>query len=147
MTKLIAILFMIFAYSFLFYRIYIEHKKADLFNAFGDHLEDRDLKEYLKKDLLNSIKKGDSDPRAYLITLTGTVLALVFDKELFLYIAAIVLFAYQLGLEIPVEELTVGLGNSQFTRGFGRLFYAVFASLVPLAVGLLLYWILIFIFR
>ena len=147
MTKLIAILFLIFAYSFLFFRMYKERKKTDLFNAFGNNLEDHDLKEYLRKDLLKSLKKGDSDSRAYLISLTGTVLALVFNKELFLYIAAIVLFAYQLGLEIPVEELTVGLENSQFTREFGRLFFAVFASLVPLAVGLFLYWILTFIFR
>ena len=115
MTKLIAILFMIFAYSFLFYRIYKERKNADLFNAFGKNLEDRDLREYLRKDLLNSIKKGDSDPRAYLITLTGTVLALVFNKELFLYIAAIVLFAYQLVMEIPEKELTVGLRSVRST--------------------------------
>lgn len=146
MSKLVIIILIISFYVILLFLIYRDRKNVRLWSKLGSQLKDRDpFKQYLKKDLLYSIKRGDSDPRAYVITLTGSVLALLFGREVFLYIAALVLFTYQLGLDIPGKELTADLGmpdDSQFMIGFGRLFYAVFASLIPLVVGLLIYWIL-----
>lgn len=79
--------------------------------------------------------KGDSDPKAYMIAAVGGIVGGLLAGGTATYAGAMIpTFIYQLGIS-DLDSLDIGLGDSQVERGITRVFIALFASLIPGAVG------------
>jgi hypothetical protein len=87
---------------------------------------------------------GDTDPKAWILAIVGGVLGGLLGGSTGAAIGAYgPVFILQLGLPDDPENTLhdSDLEDSQVARGFSRLFYAVFASLIPGLVGLILGYI------
>jgi hypothetical protein len=82
---------------------------------------------------------GDSDRRAWIIALVGGIVGgLIATRVGAFWGAYVPTFVYQLGL--PDVSAEMGVGESQASKGFSRVFVALLAAWIPATVGFIVGW-------